>query len=479
MGNSVFLDQIAEKGNGKVQYRTAKLYLNGISVPRDIEIAIQWFEKSAKQGYAAAQYELGKLFSHGVLYNTCHEKQSISQAQKDKENRAARRWFAKAAKQDFPGAFSGLFDLEFEMLFQCEASEWHTCSSGKKMYKWASKGAELKNKQSETDCWICYYTGIGTSRDSCKAMEWLEKIAYGGNQLGALCLAMLYTDGHDVPQNLDRAMRWYQKAMALGYRIEEDTQTNRQLQRILCCYVRKCDMTGFKRFAFPDSLNFYQTVNLDMELSTLFAPCIHWAKSKEICLEKGDEEKEVAYLPCTVKVIYDALIEISGKLRNIAKKNNLKMPLSHNITIEDFFPYCKKETIKRIENVIVDAWFFIKENFRDRFGNMSFLDYNDIWDYAEVEKDQDLMMILIEIVEVKIELESLRNSLIDIYQDLIQAKKNPDDAKMIKKIAVRFMHGNDTIPRSYSIAREWYSKIPDDLDAKINLAKINKALKQT
>jgi len=85
-------------------------------------------------------------------------------------------------------------------------------------------------------------------------------------------------------------------------------------------------------------------------------------------------------------------------------------------------------------------------------------------------------MILISIIEIKLDLEYLTNSFVEVYNDLMHLKENPEDSSIIKKMAELFMKGSRTISRSYILAKEWYAKIPDDPDAKRNLAIIDEYL---
>jgi len=49
----------AEGGDVKAQYQLAKAYENGSDVSKNEEEALRWYTKSAEQGYAKAQYEVG------------------------------------------------------------------------------------------------------------------------------------------------------------------------------------------------------------------------------------------------------------------------------------------------------------------------------------------------------------------------------------------------------------------------------------
>ena len=55
----------AEQGNAEAQYNLGLMYYNGEDVEKDFPTAKYWFEKSAEQGNAEAQYKLGDIYYNG------------------------------------------------------------------------------------------------------------------------------------------------------------------------------------------------------------------------------------------------------------------------------------------------------------------------------------------------------------------------------------------------------------------------------
>ncbi|MBI2947190.1 MAG: sel1 repeat family protein [Verrucomicrobia bacterium] len=80
----------AEQGYAPAQYNLGSLYYHGTGVPKDYQEALKWYRKAADQGFIQAQYFLGWIFStgRGVEENF---KESI-------------HWFGKAADQGDPEA---------------------------------------------------------------------------------------------------------------------------------------------------------------------------------------------------------------------------------------------------------------------------------------------------------------------------------------------------------------------------------------
>ncbi len=59
------LEQCAQNNDIQSQYNLGARYLNGVEAPKDLEKAFYWTEKAAKQGYTAAESNLGWLYSIG------------------------------------------------------------------------------------------------------------------------------------------------------------------------------------------------------------------------------------------------------------------------------------------------------------------------------------------------------------------------------------------------------------------------------
>ena len=435
-------------------------------------------KEMAETGNAAAQYELGKQFSHSTLHKAYHLKLGVNPDRRYADNDIARKWFQKAAEQNFPKAFSGWFHLEFDKLHQKAKSTWSSCDLGRKMFDLASKGVELGDTQAKQDLACCYQCGIGVSKDIAKAIVWYNAAASEGDKISAFRLVMIVAKEKKLKVDDETAIKWFDRAMELdivmSYNLIQKFNSLRQTR--LFDLEAKLDEAGFEKYAFSFPYRKYSAEEVENELAILFAPYTNWANSKDILLENNDTDKEAAYLPPSIKIIFENLKEIQDNITEIVEDNKFVTPELYRITVEDLFPFPKNEVIKKINSNITRVWFFVKKNYSAHYENISFLEDEEILDSAENEDKRTLTLTLVSIVEIKLEMEAMLIEFFEIFQDLIHFRENPNDRAVIKKIAGRFMNGNDYIPRSYSIANEWYSKIPDDEEAKENLAKINAIL---
>ena len=84
----------AEQGNANDQNNLGEMYKNGQGVPQDYKEAVAWYRKAAAQGNASAQDNLGEMYKNG---------QGVPQDYKE-----AAAWYRKAATQGNASAQNNL-----------------------------------------------------------------------------------------------------------------------------------------------------------------------------------------------------------------------------------------------------------------------------------------------------------------------------------------------------------------------------------
>jgi len=84
------LIKTAEQGDAEAQYELGRMYAEGNGVPQDDVKTAYWYEKAAEQGHADAQYYLGKMYFIGKGV--------------PKDAAKAALWMQKAAEQGHAGA---------------------------------------------------------------------------------------------------------------------------------------------------------------------------------------------------------------------------------------------------------------------------------------------------------------------------------------------------------------------------------------
>lgn len=60
------LEPLAQRGDATAQLRLALLHYHGHGVRESDALALQWFERAARQGLPEAQYHLGNMYAYGL-----------------------------------------------------------------------------------------------------------------------------------------------------------------------------------------------------------------------------------------------------------------------------------------------------------------------------------------------------------------------------------------------------------------------------
>jgi len=179
----------AETGDAKAQYSLGWAYFLGCKEPpiksrgglvmirtilmQNTSVATDWFKKSAEQGYAEAQYMLGRCYSTG---NGIEENEE-----------ASFQWYKKAAEQGFAKAEYALGviyeDGKGAPKDEKEAVNWFKRSAEHgDLYGMFTYGEHLRN-------------GVGVDKDEKESLKWTTIVAEEGYVSGQRMLGMLYARG--------------------------------------------------------------------------------------------------------------------------------------------------------------------------------------------------------------------------------------------------------------------------------------------
>lgn len=237
------LKSSAFQGNALAQYISGIFYDNGIEGLKiyfeaeieadekyydmiDEKKAIEWYERSAKQGYDSAKYVTGYMYYIGIGTEIDYEK--------------ARYWFLKSKTQHSYFYLGYIYDIGLGVEIDY-----------KQAMKFYMKSAELGSSNAKLNVGKMYKYGQGVDINYEKAIEWYEKAiedesteAYyhmgmiyrdenleeyeksmeyflkGASLESAACICQvgyMYDVGLGVEIDLEKAIEWYEKAANLGY----------------------------------------------------------------------------------------------------------------------------------------------------------------------------------------------------------------------------------------------------------------------
>lgn len=177
----------AEEGVPQIQAQLGYCYTNGIGVEKDENKGLHWTRQSAEKGNARGQCNLGVYFEEmndmekAVEYYTKSANQGFVHAQYNlgriyninfQDKRKAIYWYGKAADQGDPFSQSVLAALYLEM-----DDEYNN----PKVFNLLLKAANAGEKSAYNNLGCCYVAGWGTDRDIWEALIWFRKAADNGN----------------------------------------------------------------------------------------------------------------------------------------------------------------------------------------------------------------------------------------------------------------------------------------------------------
>jgi len=141
----------AEQGNARAQFNLGLCYMNGESVPKDTERALDLFRKAADQGDAIAQGELGVMYQDGVGVQQDYVQ--------------AANYFRKSADQ---GIANSQYGLGFLYLHGNGVPKDDTQAT-----TWMLKAAEQGETKAQFNLGVCYLNGQGVNRDLIEGYFWI------------------------------------------------------------------------------------------------------------------------------------------------------------------------------------------------------------------------------------------------------------------------------------------------------------------
>jgi len=150
---------LAKEDDAKSQYNVGLLYANGLGVQKDLVEAQQWYEKAAKQGNGAAQYNLAQLYH--------------LQGQKDVHAyERAKYWYEKAIEAGIKEAYNNLGTLYLKALGMKKNEQ--------KAFELFSQGTQNGDGAAQVNMAVLYAWGQTVSHDKIKAYENLKKALKDG-----------------------------------------------------------------------------------------------------------------------------------------------------------------------------------------------------------------------------------------------------------------------------------------------------------
>lgn len=161
---------------------------------KDEEYAAYWYDQSARQGFADAQYELGCCYEDGVGL--------------DVNERYATYWYGRSAES---GHSDGQYFYGMSYYLEIGVAEDY-----EKAAYWFGKSAAQGNAHAQCGLGDAYLHGEGLPMDYKKAVFWYEKSMLQDNSYGQFKLGMCYLEGTGIEQDVNMGMHLIQKSADAG-----------------------------------------------------------------------------------------------------------------------------------------------------------------------------------------------------------------------------------------------------------------------
>jgi hypothetical protein len=175
------------------------MYEKGQGIEEDYKQAIKWYIKSAEQGYAMAQFNLGAMYDKG---------EGVTQDYKE-----ALKWYMKAAEQ-------GDADAQCNLGVKYSKDEGVT-QDYKEAFKWYMKAAEQGNALAQGKLGVMYDEGKGVEQNYKQSFEWHFKAGEQGFAPSQHLLGLMYAQGKGVIEDYVEAYKWFLLAGMNGRDVSE------------------------------------------------------------------------------------------------------------------------------------------------------------------------------------------------------------------------------------------------------------------
>ncbi len=206
----------AENGDADAQKAIGDLYLKGFWGKKNYAKAATWYRKAAKQGHAEAKKSLRKLGAKGQgrprQATPPQAKYRFGVAAYDRGDYAeAVKWYRKSADQG-----NALAQLNLGFMYNEGQGVPQDYAEA---VKWYRKSADQGNAPAQYNLGYMYYRGRGVRQDHGEAIRWIRAAAEQGLAPAQGKLAAYYVKSWGVmPRDLVQAYMWYTLSAAQGFK---------------------------------------------------------------------------------------------------------------------------------------------------------------------------------------------------------------------------------------------------------------------
>ena len=194
------IEDLAQRGDAVAQANFAVMYFNGDGVPKDINKASYWYEKSATSG-SKHPAVVGAMSTLAGLYR--------GQGGHSRDMARSAYWYEQAGNAGDVEAMNQLGILYYDG--NGRAKDYA------KALAWFSKAAAHNHPEAQSFIGDLYRFGRSVNQDYAEAVRWYEKSAVQNYPHALYMLGVMNGQGLGVPADRTKASAWYEKAAAVGH----------------------------------------------------------------------------------------------------------------------------------------------------------------------------------------------------------------------------------------------------------------------
>ncbi|MDQ5940527.1 MAG: uncharacterized protein QG632_253 [Candidatus Dependentiae bacterium] len=192
----------ANNGHAEAQYNLGLLYLDGKIIPQDLQLAIKWLEAAAEQGYAPAQFELGSDYLFGERGIPLDPQKGIY-------------WLETIANNNEPESNDASGRAAY-ILGTLYLNGEHVTQSDAEGAKWCALATQKGSLYGTYHLGFLSMVGRGIEKNIPEAIDLFTYVTHHASEqdrdvagYAAYCLARLYRDNTEIPQDLEKSFEWY------------------------------------------------------------------------------------------------------------------------------------------------------------------------------------------------------------------------------------------------------------------------------
>ncbi|MBR2374230.1 MAG: sel1 repeat family protein, partial [Lentisphaeria bacterium] len=221
----------ADAGDSYAQLLYGTFLRDGIGVPANTVSAMNYFERSAKQGNKHAKSMLSDLISKARDISADSAKTSVGIVQQSAVDGDVTSAFAlgniytegsklprdyKLGRKNLEIAVSKKYAPAYAKLAEYYLNGWGVSKDYKKAHAFLNDGYKLRSGECAYRLGICKLNGVGTKKDVPGAIRYFRQAAAWGCSEGELWLGVVNSKGIGMAVNEKTAYNHYRKAMMMG-----------------------------------------------------------------------------------------------------------------------------------------------------------------------------------------------------------------------------------------------------------------------